>query len=265
MEFFDSRDWLGMAGPYAFRFDHLLFIFLFLALGIFLAIFLRNKDKKIIERVIVSLWAFGTAVVMFYYITTYILCAVDPTGHPFVIEGMLPLHSCLMFMYVFPFAIWCKNKIIKTMARNFLVVVNMIIGFITLFVGCPPKGSSALSFVGVQSMVIHCIEVIVPIIMLATKYYDLKKEDIKWGLLTFAILGVAVYIFDAIAHCDYFYFYDGRTFGILYEISENVPHIVWTLIVVTCYVLTALIIHFLVVGIKAFVSKKQSAKKLIKF
>ena len=31
---------------------------------------------------------------------------------------------------------FCKNPIIKTAASNFLVVINMIIGFITLFVGC---------------------------------------------------------------------------------------------------------------------------------
>ena len=257
MDFIDSKDWLGREGPYAFKFDHLLFVFIPLILGVLLAFFLRKKSKKTIKTVMIILWAFGTTVVFSYYITIWIRSAVDPVNHPFYAEGMLPLHSCLMFMYIFPIAIFVKNKTIKTMATSFLVVVNMIMGFITLFVGCPPKGSSALSFVGVQSMVIHTIIVIVPLIMLITNYYDLKKGDLKYGLILLWFLIVVMWAFDAIAGCDYFYIYDGRTFGILYEISENVPHLVWTLIIVTCYTLTAIIIHFLIYGIKYLIMKKK--------
>jgi uncharacterized membrane protein len=83
-----------------------------------------------------------------------------------------------MFLYVFPVAIFVKNKVIKTAACNFLVVINMIIGFITLFVGCPPVGYSALSFSGFQSLLEHVIIVIVPLIMVATNYYDLQKKDL---------------------------------------------------------------------------------------
>ena len=113
MDFFTSKDWLNRTAPYAFKLDHLLFIIIGLALGIFLAFFLRKKDKKIIKIVVVSLWAFGTLIEIFYYATKYTLCALYPDTYPFVMEGMLPLHSCLMFMYVFPFAIFGKNKYIK--------------------------------------------------------------------------------------------------------------------------------------------------------
>lgn len=258
MDFFDSKDWLGQEGPYAYRWDHLLFVFIPLVFGVLLALFLRKRSKKAVKAWTIGLWAFGTGVVAFYYISKYVICAIDPVGHPFRIDEMLPFHSCLMFMYVFPFAMFCKNRVIRTAANNFLVVVNMIIGFITLFVGCPPKGSSALSLVGVQSMVIHTIIVIVPMILVVTNHYDIQKKDIQYGLALFGILGLSMWIFDAIAHCDYFYFYDGHTFGILYEISENVPHIVWTLIVVTCYVLTAIIMHFVIIGIKALIHKRQA-------
>ena len=257
MDFFDSNDWLNREPPYAFQWDHLLFVILGLAIGLFLAFFLRGKSKKTIKIVLISLWAFGTAVVFSYYLITYIVCISDPTGHPFLIDEMLPFHSCLMFMYVFPFAMFSKNKIIKTMANNFLVVINMIIGFITLFVGCPPAGSSALSLEGVQSMVIHVIIVIVPFIMLVTNYYDIQKGDLKYGLILFAALSVIMWTFDAIAKCDYFFFYDGHTFPVFAFISENVPNFVWTLIVVTCYTLTAIIIHCLIIWIKQLIAKKK--------
>lgn len=184
-----------------------------------------------------------------------------PVKHPFEIDEMLPFHSCLMFMYIFPFAMFFKNKYIKLAATNFLVVVNMIMGFITLFVGCPPAGSSALSFVGIQSMVIHVIIVIVPLIMLVTNYYDLQKSDLKYGLALFGILAVSMWTFDAIAKCDYFFFYDGHTFPVLSFISDNVPNIVWTLIVVTCYVLTAIIIHFVIFGIKLLIARRKDNAK----
>lgn len=72
-----------------------------------------------------------------------------------------------------------------------------------------------------------------------------------------------MWIFDAFASCDYFFIYDGSTFGILYEISENVPHIVWTLIVMTCYILTAIIVHYGIILIKhwAEIIKKDKPYK----
>ena len=257
MDFFTKPDWLNRSAPYAFKLDHILFIIIPLLIGIGLCFLLRNKQRKTITIVLVSLWAFAVAIEIFYYGVTYALCITDPENHPFNIEGMLPLHSCLMFLYVFPFATFSKNKIIRTCASNFLVVINMIIGFITLFVGCPPVGSSALSFVGAQSLIEHTIIVIVPLIMVATKYYDIQIGDLKFGLLLFALLGTIVWTFDAITGCDYFYFYDGHTFPVFKFISENVHHLVWTLIVVFCYTFTGAAIHFLIIGIKYLVNKNK--------
>ena len=261
MDFFTKPDWFNRPGPtYAFQIDHILFVVISLLIGVGLCFLLHNKSRKTIKIVLISLWAFSVAVEIFYYGTTYILCAIDPVQFPFNIEGMLPFHSCLMFLYVFPFAIFAKNKYIRIAASNFLVVINMIIGFITLFVGCPPVGSSAFSFPGLQSMILHVIIVIVPLIMVATKYYDIQMNDLKYGLLLFALLSVIMWTFDAFTGCDYFYFYDGHTFPVLKFISENVHHLVWTLIVVFCYVFTGATIHFLIIGIKYLINKKKEQK-----
>ena len=261
MDFFNAPDWLGRPGPYAFTLDHLLMVFGLLALGVILAFFLRNKPQRTIKIVLISLWAFGTFVVAFYYISTYIQCIADSEHHPFVMEGMLPFHSCLMFIYVFPVAMFAKNKYIKTAACNFLVIINMIIGFITLFVGVPPVGSSVFSFVGMQSLIIHILIVIVPFTMVLTKIYDIQLMDFKYGLIAFGALGLTMWIFDAISGCDYFYFYDGHTFPVLKVISENVHHLIWTLIVVSCYVITGLAIHFLIIAIKYLINKQKEKKQ----
>ena len=86
-------------------------------------------------------------------------------------------------------------------------------------------------------------------------------NDYRYGIGLFLILALVMWIFDAISGSDYFYIYDGKNFGVLYEISENVPHIVWTLITMSCYIITALIIHFLIFGIKFYIHKKQLEKE----
>ena len=259
MNFFESHDWLNRPGPtYAFKLDHILFVVIGLLIGVGLCFFLRKKEKKTIKIVLIAIWAFAVAIELFYYGYLYISCING--SKIFDIEKMLPFHSCLMFLYVFPVAMFCKNQIIKTAACNFLVVINMIIGFITLFVGCPPVGDSALSFPGFQSLVLHLIIVIVPLLMVVTGIYDIQLKDIRLGLLAFATLGLTMWIFDAITGCDYFYFYDGHTFPVLKVISENVHHLVWTLIVVFCYTFTGCAIHFLIIGIKYLINKKEQSK-----
>ena len=258
MDFFYNSDWLNREPPYAFQWDHLLFIVISMLIGVGIALFLRKKRQKTIKIVLICFWAFYIVLALIYYPVIIYRSATNPNEYPFNIERMLPLHSCLMFMYVFPFAIFSKNKIIKTAASNFLVVINMIMGFITLFVGCPGEGASALSFFGMHTLLYHSIDVIVPLIMIVTGFYDIKKNDIWYGLALFGILGTTIYIFDAISGCDYFYFYDGHTFPAFKFISENVPHhLLWSLLIISCYVITACATHFLVVYIKYLLIKHK--------
>ena len=257
MNFFNSHDWLNRTGPYAFKLDHILFIVIAMTIGVLLSLYLRKKERKTITIVLIILWAICISVETFYYTYTYINCAINPSESPFNIQTMLPFHSCLMFMYIFPLAIFTKNKIISLAAKNFLVVINMIMGFITLFVGCPGPGYSALSFQGFQTLTYHSIIVIVPMIMLITNYYDLKINDLKYGLILFLILASIMWTFDHFSGCDYFYIYDGHTFPVFKFISENVHHLVWTLIIVSSYIITGCAMHFIVVFIKYLVNKKK--------
>ena len=114
MDFFLSHDWLNReATSYAFKLDHILFIVIGLLIGVGLCFFLRKKEKRTITIVITSIWALAVLVELIYYGFTYALCISDPVTYPFDIESMLPFHSCLMFLYIFPVAIFFKNKLIK--------------------------------------------------------------------------------------------------------------------------------------------------------
>ena len=113
MDFLYQADWLNRQPPYAFTWDHFLIIVLFLSLGVLLAFLLRKKDKHTIKIVLISLWSFYIFLQVFYYTLIYARTIAHPDQYPFNIRTMLPLHSCLMFMYVFPFAMFSKNEIIK--------------------------------------------------------------------------------------------------------------------------------------------------------
>ena len=258
MDFFDSHDWLNREGyNYSFKIDHIIFLVIALLAAVGLCFLLYKKDKAYIKKVLFIIWIVSVALTIFYYGAQYVECIVDPAKYPFVMETMLPLHSCLMFIYLFPFAIFSKNEIIRKAANNFIVVINMTIGFITMFVGCPLLGYSTLSFAGIHSLLLHAIIFIVPLVMMVTGLYELQIKDIYYGLIAFAILALAAWIFDAITGCDYFYHYDGHTFPVFEFISQNVHHLVWTLIVVSCYAITGVATHFLILGSKYLIEKRK--------
>jgi hypothetical protein len=248
MDFLLDRDWLNREGPFAFKPEHFIFIALSMIIGLGVALLLRNKSKKTIGVVILSLWAFCVALDLFKWIIVW-YCVAKGIQGPFDPTILVPLHSCSMFMYVFPVAFFAKNKTVKTAANSFLISINMIMGFITLFVGFGGKGCSVFSFFGLHTLIYHALIVIVPLIMLVTGYYRPEVKDILYGLSLFMILAIIVWFIDEITKQDYMYIYDGHTFGVFKFIYENVHHLVWTLISVSAYLITAVATHFLVIGV----------------
>ena len=262
MDFFNSHDWLNRGGyNYLFKFDHIIYLIIAVLVAVGLCFLLYKKDKNTVKKTLIIIWICAVALTVVYYGEQYIHCLIDPDKYPFVLETMLPLHSCLMFMYLFPVAMFTKNQIIRTAANSFIVVINMTIGFVTMFVGCPLLGYSTLSFTGLQSLLLHTVIFIVPLIMLVTGLYELKIKDLYYGLGLFAILALAAWIFDAITGCDYFYHYDGHTFPAFEFISQNVHHLVWTFIVVACYIITGIATHFVIIGITYLINKQKEKKQ----
>lgn len=254
MGFFTNPDWFNRPGPYAFTLEHFLFIIISAIIGIIAALLLRKVSPKTLRIVLICLWASVVFIDAFKWTIQYSLMFIYPDTYKFSLEQHLPLHSCSMFMYICPIALFSKNQKLRVFALNFLVTVNMIMGFITMFVGFSGKHASVFSFFGLHTLLYHALIFIIPLIMLVTGYYKPKVKDIKYGLATFLALGTVVLIFDIITKCDYMYFYDGHTFGVFKFIYENVPHFsIWTTIVVSCYIITAIATHFLVIGIAKLV------------
>ena len=263
MSFFLNPDWLNRPGPYAFKWDHFLFIALATIISIISAILLRKCQRKTIKIVLIAIWGTVVFIDVFKWTIFYILVFNNYPGYEFSLDRMLPLHSCSLFMYVMPFALFSKNRYVVTAANSFLVTVNMIMGYITLFVGFAGKNTSVFSFFGFHTLLYHALIFIAPLIMVVTGYYDLQRKDIKYGIVTFLMFAIVIWTFDAITGCDYMYIYDGHTFGVLKFIYENVHHLVWTLITITCYILTALITHYFIYFLKKHLQKTEANKDTI--
>ncbi|MBR1581966.1 MAG: YwaF family protein [Bacilli bacterium] len=255
MNFFLKRDWFNREGPFSFTLEHFLFIALTIIVGLALSFLLRKKKESTIRITLISMWIFVIAIDLVKWIIVWTCVAKGMENLPFDTTILLPLHSCSMFMYVFPLAFFCKVPIIKKAANNFLVTINMIMGFITLFVGFGGKGCSVFSFFGLHTLLFHTLIFIVPLIMLITGIYKVEKLDFLYGLGLFLILAILVFIFDHITGMDYMYIYDGHTFGVFKFIYENVHHLVWTLISVSAYLITGVATHFIVYGITKLVKK----------
>lgn len=257
MDFFLNRDWFNRSGPYAFKPEHFIFIAISIIIGVLLGFFLRKKSPKTIRITLISLWATVVAIDLLKWIIVW-YCVAKGIEGPFDSTILLPLHSCSMFMYVFPVAFFVKQETLKRAANNFLISVNMIMGFITLFVGFSGKGCSVFSFFGMHTLIYHALIFIVPLVMLMTGVYKPKIKDIYYGLGLFLILAIIVWTYDAITKNDYMYIYDGHTFGVFKFIYENVHHLVWTLISVSAYLITGIVTHFLVIGIIFLIEKRYN-------
>ena len=256
MNFFYDPDWFNRPGPWAYTLEHFMFIIFTVIIAVILCIFIRKWSPKTVKILLISLWGFTVFMDIFKWSVIYTRVFTD-SSYPFDIETMLPLHSCSMFMYICPLAFFLKDGRMKTAACSFLVCVNMIMGFITMFVGFGGKNSSVFSFFGFHTLLYHALIFITPLLMVVSGYYKLNKKDIIYGLILFGALALATWIFDEITGCDYMYIYDGHTFGVLKVIYENVHHLVWTLITVSCYVITAVAVHFLILGIYYLIDKRK--------
>ena len=260
MDFYYAPDWFGRPGPYAFTLEHFLFIAIATFLGVLAALLMRRCTRNAVEFTLVCLWAFLVVIEIWKWVVVFTRVPNDP-DYPFNIETMLPLHSCSMFLYVFPFAIFSRNQSVKRAANSFLVSVNMIMGFITMFVGFSGKHASVFSFFGLHTLLFHAIIFIVPLIMLVTGYYKPEKKDILYGGALFLGLATIILIFDLITGCDYMYIHDGHTFGVFKFIYENVPWFVWTIISVSAYLITGAATHFLILGIRTLLERKNHPKE----
>ena len=261
--FFTARDWFGRTDDsFLFNFEHITFIVLAFVIGIALPLILRRAkvSQKTVHIVLIALWV-ATVV---WDLTKWIwgMIPVFKGIESFNVASGMPFHTCSVYMFVAPFALFAKGKV-RTAASSFLTELSLITGFVSLILSFAMMNHySVFSFYGLHTMVYHSILYIMPMTMLITGYYKPQKRDFLYGFAAFMIVFAVIFTFDNIYKTDYMYIYDGSTFEIFKVVSENVPHrLVWTVLAVAAYFVIIVVSHLVILGIQKL-CRKESAPVL---
>ena len=262
-KFFSARDWFGRTDEsFLFNFEHITFIVVAFIVGIVLPLLMRRAgaSRRTVHRVLVGLWL--ACVIWDVVKWLWGMIPVFKGLESFNVASGMPFHTCSVFMFVAPFALFAKKPAIRTAASSFLTELSLITGFVSLILSFAMMNCySVFSFYGLHTMVYHSILYVMPMAMLITGYYKPKKWDFMRGFAAFMIVFAIIFTFDNIYKTDYMYIYDGSTFEIFKVVSENVPHrLVWTVLAVMAYFIIIVVSHLVIMGMQRLCGKRNTTE-----
>ena len=261
-EFIIDKDWFNRKGPFPFNFEHLFFAFSIIAFGIILAIWLRKKDDKTIKKVLGLIWFIVLIIDIIKWSASWYVWHID--GGIKNLSQIFPLYTCSLFTYITPIALYAKNEKLKTAAKNFVCTMILPLGTVSVFLALLMTSECSLfSFYGLHTTIFHGMMFVVGLSMIVSGYYKPQKSDLRKGLLLFASILAAVYVFDCILKVDYMYIYDGSTFTVLSFLINALPHrLVWTLLIMIFYFSVPTLMHFIFLKVIAAAEKKKSQSEI---
>lgn len=266
--FFDYKDFIPdeYKQNVTWSLAHIIFIVLSVVTIILLCIFLRNaKSKKIdiylktlsivmpILEIIKIVWESYWDIKM---------------GHGFNLTGLLPLYTCSMFIYVLPFAGWCKGKV-KECALTFLTTIGVFAGATNFFI--PPifNDYPFFSYASFTSLNYHFLMVFTGIFLVTTRYYVPNLKGVIKGFIPVLIFSIIVIPVDYLMFyngypwVDYMLYIHGYGAPILPQMSDwfgahNI-RLIYTILVMFGYFLIGLLFTLIYQGVlKVFKAKPQN-------
>ena len=175
---------------------HFVFLFLTSFVVIVLLLFLKNKGKpevrKRIRVVVITAWALE-----FFRIGYKLYC-----GEIMVLESYMPLFYCSIFLYAGILSAFAKG-ILKRAGDVTLMTGSLVGGVVFLiFPATSLLDYPAFHFVSVHSFLYHGAMVYIGLLMLMTKYIELKNNDVWLYAAVTAVLCLAALIINNIFDCN---------------------------------------------------------------
>ncbi len=201
--FFEMTDKLVPCGIYSW--EHFLLLGLTLTCVFFAVKFSAGKNAKevrtTIKRVIVFLW--------FLEIVKIVL-TVQSYGW-YEVNKYIPLYFCSLILYAGLLSGFAKGKM-RRIGDVFLSTGAIVAGLIFLLYPLTSLPNYPLfHFISLHSFVLHGLMLYLGLLIHATKYIELKKEDIKYYASLILTISAVAYVFNH---------YTG---GNLMFISQNFP------------------------------------------
>ena len=234
--------------PTPFGWFHLMFIGIFIALSIFLAIRFRNATNKQNKIILLVTW-----------IILFLFEAYKQLVYSFSFENgvatwdyqwyAFPFQFCSSPIFILPFAIFIKNEKIQDYFTSFLSFFAIFGGLITFILPEAPFNTHLLG-VQIQTMVHHGLMIAIGVYLIVRNRHKLNIKYYLKGLLVFVILLAIAMIMNetmifAAAGEEFNMFYISRHFAntmpVLSIVYASTPYIVFLLSYIFGFALIGLI------------------------
>ena len=202
--------------------QHLLFVSIFVIIGITLAIVLgklnKNKDVKTKNKVLI--WA--AILIDVFEIVKIIIGCIDDINY---LRVSLPLFLCSIQLITIPLAAFCKGRL-KDASLDFVLIFG-ILGGILGTVGAAQNYDAypAFSWPNFVSNTTHTISAFASLYIGLSGMKSMKKENmvITYGILFF--FGITAYVANIILDYNYMFLmnHDGTPYVVLYNLLNGNP------------------------------------------
>ncbi len=236
--------------------QHILFVSCFMAVMIFLGIFLglryKHRSEKEKNKVLII-----TAILMDSIELFKIIFICFRNHDPMAWKLMLPLFFCSIPLIALPLGAFSKGRV-KEAAIDFVFIFGLLIAFMGTYGAGNNFGTyPVLCFDNFVSCLTHSIAGFAALYLIISGMVTMKKQNIG---ISFAILGVycvAAYIADIIIPYNYMFLMrgDGTPYDIFYNLV-NGNKVLYPLIVVALFMLYIVIFYAVF-----YLIKKARAKK----
>lgn len=257
----DSHDWLGRPGPFLNNLEYLLFYLAFAIFSVVLIVILKRKNNPKLTRIVLM---------VIYFVSVTIdmikLYALSLDGE-FNVGGDMLLYICSLFLYTMPFALFAKGKL-KDAACTYVCTISVFGAIMNFVVPGVVDRNSLFSFWGLHTTIYHLNLLLVPAIMLITRYHTLKWKDFGWAFLMFFVVTIPALFFNFMAKTDWMYLRVGSGLPLPFvePLVEKIGGL-WTIVAYAGYALIEAImlsifwgLDKLIVLIKTKIDQRKASK-----
>ncbi len=210
-----------------FSFEHIISIVIATLSMIFLAKWLRTKQRHVIDNILKT-----TAIVIFLLNPINWLWEILTNGH-IDLALSLPLHLCSIIWALFPFAIFSKKQsAFKQIVFANTATVGLIGGILGFLMNSHLNAHAFFSFPVMRSLAYHYLMVFVAVLIWVCKVYVPQKSDmITFFIPVVALVLVCLYVYNIYGY-EYCYVHDGAGTP-LTILSDIMPRYMYVIVLYT--------------------------------
>lgn len=260
-DFFKYKGYLDYHGEDFFGLTHIIIMVVATIAIILINIFLRKMSHKKLEILLKI-----TAIILPIFEVTKIVWESYfdiKFGRGFSFGGILPLYTCSLFMYILPFACFCKNKIVKDYALSFIVGVGIFAGLTNFYLTNVVHYYPVLHIASLHALFYHFMMVLIGTLVVSTGYYKVDKFTPLKALVPLAICAIVIIPVDYILKADYGLFYRADGAPLLPKLASFLAshHVrfIFTILMFVIYLLIAYVV-FGVIKLITLINNKITNK-----